>query len=367
MPFMSNDPKKIVLREHGGAVAANVTAVVVIYNSGEDAISAVSSLICGYVCPRRIVLVDNASTDSSFQNVQSYMRGLNVNQQCKLPFAATRIESPIESERKIYCESIEDHVMSVLYGNDTPGSVKITLIKSDVNGGFAAGNNVALRWISLREHEGFIWLVNSDAYVAPDCLAELSSVSETAGLEQIFGTVLVDYTDCSTVQACGGSINPVFLSSAGNHVGERLASLQAATSRYLADYPIGASLFFWFSKKTGSVFLEEDYFLYYEELDLVSQAGLKNVPIYTKAVVAHRGGASILDSGTYSSTSDYYSTRARILFAFKYRPIKIASAFFYGLAIALKRALFGARGAWVPAATGALDGLRRRTGIRGAQ
>ncbi len=49
---------------------------------------------------------------------------------------------------------------------------KVKLLRQDTNLGFAGGHNIAAR-IALAENIDFIWLVNSDALVEPNCLDRL--------------------------------------------------------------------------------------------------------------------------------------------------------------------------------------------------
>ena len=45
---------------------------------------------------------------------------------------------------------------------------RVTLLRQDANLGFAGGHNVAMR-MALAQDMDYIWLVNSDAVIDPDC------------------------------------------------------------------------------------------------------------------------------------------------------------------------------------------------------
>jgi GT2 family glycosyltransferase len=67
---------------------------------------------------------------------------------------------------------------------------------------------------------------------------------------------------------------------------------------------------------------DERFFLYYEDNDLSQKARLKNFKIYfqPKAIMWHMNAGSTGGSG--SNLQDYYITRNRLLFGFKYAPLR---------------------------------------------
>ena len=78
--------------------------------------------------------------------------------------------------------------------------------------------------------------------------------------------------------------------------------------------------------KTG--LLDGKYFLYYEDADFCIRTKLKGYKIFyqPKAILWHKNAAATGGSG--SALQDYYITRNRLIFGFKYANLKIKLALF---------------------------------------
>ena len=79
-------------------------------------------------------------------------------------------------------------------------------------------------------------------------------------------------------------------------------------------------------EKTG--FFDEKYFLYYEDNDLCQRAKKLGFEIYfqPKGMLWHINAGSTGGSG--SEMQDYYITRNRLMFGFKYAPLRAKFAIF---------------------------------------
>lgn len=121
-----------------------VTAVVVVWNSGELAVEQLRSLETAFARDMRMVLLDNGSVDDSFGRISEFLAGWE--------FAAS-----------------------------------VTLERSETNTGFCAGVNrcVALA-LADSPMPGFIWMLNPDAKVAEQTIQELVAVSELSGCDIVF-------------------------------------------------------------------------------------------------------------------------------------------------------------------------------------
>ncbi|MFD2602352.1 glycosyltransferase family 2 protein [Flavobacterium suzhouense] len=173
---------------------------------------------------------------------------------------------------------------------------KIVFVKSDRNGGFSAGNNIALRHIlKFGDKDSFIWLLNNDTVAKKESLSELTAF---AGMEEnkntgIIGCRLVYYYTPDKIQAVGGRFNETFFIS--EHEGEGQPVTTAKSNFRRIDYVIGASMFVPYTFLHDVGLLSEDYFLYYEELDWTYRARKKGWSIdwCPEAIVYHKEGASI--------------------------------------------------------------------------
>ena len=94
------------------------------------------------------------------------------------------------------------------------------------------------------------------------------------------------------------------------------------------DYVIGASMFMRkeFIQSVGP--MEEDYFIYFEELDWALRRK-KNweLAFCPKAIVYHKLGASTGSQKSVSEISDFYFVRNKILLAMKFFPVTLLTLY----------------------------------------
>ena len=102
--------------------------------------------------------------------------------------------------------------------------------------------------------------------------------------------------------------------------------------------------------------MEEDYFLYYEEVDWATRRGDLPLRLCPDAIVHHHAGTSIgsatLRRGA-SAFASYFNHRARMRFLRRHRPVAVPTALAFALLRACALALRGSR----DEATGALRGI----------
>ena len=111
------------------------------------------------------------------------------------------------------------------------------------------------------------------------------------------------------------------------------------------NYVVGASMLVKRDFLIDVGLMNEDYFLYFEELDWVLRAGPKFTLAYApESVVFHKVGATIGTSSDLrkkSQVCDYYSTRNRIRFTQKYYPCALLTLYPVLCFAVLGRLLFG--------------------------
>ncbi|MDD4721926.1 MAG: glycosyltransferase family 2 protein, partial [Acidaminococcaceae bacterium] len=190
----------------------------------------------------------------------------------------------------------------------------LILIETGNNFGFAGGNNVGLRFALAQNNFDYVWILNNDTVVCKDSLTELVNTMEADTSIGICGSKLMYYDTPIKVQSLGGKYNKVL--GISNHIVDKNDSLNI-------DYVVGASMLVSkvFIETIG--FMQEDYFLYYEDLDW-SVRGKKffKLAYNLNSVVYHKEGASTggntKDKDNKSKISDYYSIRNRVFFTKKY-------------------------------------------------
>ncbi len=223
----------------------------------------------------------------------------------------------------------------------------VTLLQSGANLGFAGGNNVGLRCALARGAE-YVWLLNNDTLVEPDALTQLVARIERPerGLPiGLCGSTLVYENARDTVQALGGARYNRWLGSV-RHLGQhrrRTQPIDAAALEAQLDYLIGASMLVSrpFLKTVG--LMQEDYFLYFEELDWAARArGRFRLGYAPESIVYHKEGSSIGGNdrakGAKSYTADLYALKNRVRFTRRFYPYALPTVYLgLGLA-ALNRA-----------------------------
>ena len=238
------------------------------------------------------------------------------------------------------------------------------VLASDINLGFAGGNNLALRRI-LSSPSDVVLLLNNDAVIAEDQVQHLLTELETHPRLGVVGPLLDERRGQKQVFTAGGR-------DIARHLGTRHACPAAdlpaliATHRLLdVDYVPGTvALVRTEVFRTVGLF-DEDYFFSGEMADFCRRSGVQG---YTSAVCTRAWATHEPGPGARSTLYRYYTLRNRFLYIRKFYPARCAlfaclwSA--VGLAMAA-RSLIQGRPAEARAAWHALrDGLAGRFGNR---
>ncbi len=205
----------------------------------------------------------------------------------------------------------------------TPVQEKLIIIENHANLGFAGGNNVGLRFALTQSFE-YLWLLNTDTTVKPDALTKLIAEVQSDPRIGMCGSTLLYYHAPDTIQTlCGGTINR--RTGEPHHIGAFQTFQQPISQADVLkrlDYVMGASMLASrkFLEEIG--LMEEQYFLYYEEIDWAERAkGKFKLGYAPLSIVYHKEGRSVGNQPkAYSTTSIYFMTRSRIRFMRKFFP-----------------------------------------------
>jgi GT2 family glycosyltransferase len=313
-------------------MANKVYIVLLNYNGFLDTIECLESILKLDYENFQIIIVDNSETLIPFENLTNWALG-------NIEVKETLFENlvfPLEQKPLDFCTISENGFL------EKELNEKIVFVKANQNNGFAAGNNIALKYIlKFGTQDSYIWLLNNDTVVDKEALnTQVLYLSKPINKEiGILGSKLVYYHKPDKIQAIGGSFNKRFYIS--SHICEGESIVSQRNSSIKIDYVIGASMLvpLKFIKDIG--FLCEDYFLYYEELDWTYRAKDKgwNVDWCSESIVYHKEGASIgssYDSKKKSFFSEIMIFTSRKLFVKKY--FKLGFNFYFSsLALILNR------------------------------
>lgn len=331
-----------------------VGVVIVNYNCAKLALDSALSAFGSGPADLRAVIVDNASTDDSRSCLEAFARG-EIRHVPEAPAAVPAVKFG------------DPNALSMATISDPAAwsGAALTFLSSRVNGGFAAGVNLGL---SALETDAFdlLILLNPDALLAEGAIAAFARrlADPKVGL---CGASVLSFADPTRIQALGGaSLDRLTL--AGRNIAEG-ADFSAAPQREAVearlDYPLGAAIGFRPDYLRRAGFLDERFFLYFEEADWAfAGRAAGRVGWAPDAVVYHRYGASTNSrrsaaGADRSPLSDYHMARSRLLFALKWRPHLAPLMVALGAAEAGRRLARGRRAQARAVALGSVPGAAR--------
>jgi GT2 family glycosyltransferase len=235
---------------------------------------------CGEVVSSQLVIVDNGSGDQSASTIAAWMKDVN-----------------------------DD---------------RLTFIANSRNLGFSVGMNKGIAAAANKENFDFYWLLNNDLIVEPGSLSALSGSIHQKPDVAIWGSTVLDDTSLK-VQCAGGC-------QYNRWIGMERAALRGTTKAEVADaeppafdYIYGAAILIRADVLTRQQGLNEDYFLYFEELDLAQrlQPG-ENLGWCRGSVVLHLGGGSFSNKSSKSFAA-FHAALSAFKFTWKYYPVCLPS------------------------------------------
>jgi GT2 family glycosyltransferase len=337
-------------------VTQRVYIIVLNWNGWRDTIECLESVLRLAYPNFKVIVCDNASSDGSLEHIRSWARG-ELATEPKNPELASLTLPPVL--KPLPFVEISSARMDVLHQYDT----RLVLIQTGANLGFAGGNNVGLRYALGQGDCDFAWLLNNDTIVRPDALWPLVKRMQERPDAGICGSTLLYYHDSSKVQAWGGSIYNKWVAR-GGHIGKLADAAQMPEPQDIEPqmaYVIGASMLVRRSFLEQVGLMDEEYFLYFEELDWAARAkGHFRLAYCPSSIVYHKEGRSIGShrvTAQQSVLAEFYATRNRILFTRKYYPFALLTVLASVAASAIHR-LFSRRwGNFLAVVRGALQGV----------
>ena len=237
--------------------------IILNYNGWKDTIECLNSLSCIQEdC--KIVLIDNKSTDDSIDKLEKW----------------------IQNQKEL--------------------SSNLIFIKSSENNGYAAGNNIGIKYVESQEDAQFIWILNNDTLIQEDTFKNLINCYKNLENENIalLGSKILN--EDFSIQSIG------YLNS--KYTEDEIKSKSSIEVEHIS----GCSIFFRADKIKEIGYIPEEYFLYYEETDWMKHIKQKGFKIFTclSSQLIHKHAKST--GGIYSPFVIYYMTRNQILFNRKY-------------------------------------------------
>ena len=200
----------------------------------------------------------------------------------------------------VFCSNYPDFETVVVDNNSKDGSFEIAknsfpkfhFIKNKNNDGFAAGNNVGIRF-ALEKMADYVFLLNNDAVLEKDTLSKLIRFAENSEAG-IFSPVILNRK--KEIWFSGGTIK--WSKMRAVHSGKRPEKKVPYKTEYVTGCAclIKKEVF----KKTG--LFSEDYFLYYEDTDFCIRArkeGFKCMVVPNSKIIHFEKSESDLSNKIY--------------------------------------------------------------------
>ncbi|WP_051254703.1 glycosyltransferase family 2 protein [Halobacillus kuroshimensis] len=183
------------------------------------------------------------------------------------------------------------------------------LVQLEENRGFAAGNNAGVKYAMEQLHPDYILMLNNDTVVSPDFLSPLVyELQQDTGVGACCSHINYHNPSKQTWYG-GGYIN--WKTGTAVHA---LQDYQSSSSRDV-EFLTGCALLFPTRMIQEIGYLNEDYFLFYEDTEFcvrMKKAGyrLRYVP---ESLIYHKVSAT---AGFRSPLANYYGTRNKIQFMY---------------------------------------------------
>ncbi len=272
--------------------------IVLNWKGAEDTIACINSLFRIRNSEFRVVICDNASPDNSY----AHIRGWLINQQ------------DLSSNYMAQHSLVELDQIQSLHYLIPENEQSVYFIQTGSNLGYAGGNNVGIRFAMNQPDMRYVWILNNDTEVEPDSLYHMVKRCESDLKIGICGSRLVYYHDKQKLQGLGGIINP-WLCTTKHYAAFEKSDLvfNDKDIENNIDYIIGASMLLSRSLLEKVGLLCEDYFLYYEEVDLAQRAKpYFRIGVASDSIVYHKEGASTGGNKNFISDSCYLKNRLLI-------------------------------------------------------
>ncbi len=218
------------------------------------------------------------------------------------------------------------------------GGIPLVVIKNSKNLGFSGGNNVAIKY-ALENGADYVLILNNDTYVDKNFLEELLKVGEQDNkvgilVPKIYFAPGFEYHKNRYSKDERGR---VFWYAGGemdwpNVIGIHRGVDEVDSGQYNkteeTEIATGCCVLVKKDVFENIGMFDDKYFLYYEDADLCLRAKMKGFKIMyvPKSIIWHKNAGSAGGSG--SVLQDYYITRNRLLFGFRYAQYRSKFALF---------------------------------------
>lgn len=310
---------------------AKIYVVILNWNGWTDTIECLESVLRSEYANFHVVVCDNDSSDNSLEKIESWARG-------ELKFTYS---GPEELKKYItpgITKPVQYHIAGDFESDGNRADHNLTLIQTGSNLGYAGGNNIGIKYSLQQGDCDYVWLLNNDTIVKPDTLSNMLKHSQKLldlGVKNTCGSLVCFYDQPETIQALGGGSYNRWTGIGKDSFGRYESIDQDFDHELIAsklNYISGCSWLIPRPYLDDVGYIEEQYFLYYEELDwTIRGLGQYELAYAPDAIVYHKEGSAIGSRGLKtgpSIKSDFYMARSRKRFMQKFYPLRMPIVLF---------------------------------------
>lgn len=234
-----------------------------------------------------IIIFDNGSTDNSTHEISTWVKSHNL---------ITAIDN----------------------------SIPLVILQNATNLGYAGGMNQAIKHALKLFNPNFIWLLNNDTSVTVTSLQELMNCAIKNPNIVLWGSTICDYSNPLITKSAGGCrYNHWFTTYHSIGYNITLSKVITWKTNPHLDYIDGSA---WLIRREALDtigLLNEDYFLYFEELDYAHRTRQHGCSLgwCRNSIVYHHGGQSVKKLATQFNsryTANYYADLSAFKFTWNY-------------------------------------------------
>jgi len=314
---------------------SKVYIIVLNYKNPFDTIECLESIYKSSYTNYQVIVVDNDSKDESIKLIKKWAdREFNI--WVPINNKLRELSIPPHNAKIKYAEfnDLNFDVIRNTTDND------IILINSPDNQGYAAGNNIGIRYALHKNDFDYIWILNNDTVIDKFCLAHLvNSANNSTG---IIGSKMYFYHYPDTIAGIGGLYNKYFFFEFIWFIFLYLISLgkikrsiyftknigmnekdekQYDNNEINPDFVMGASMFVSKRFLNDAGLMDELNFLFWEELNWCRMARENlNLQYCSESKLWHKEGAATKKNNEMST---YYSIRNMLFFTKKFHPLML--------------------------------------------
>ncbi len=317
-----------------------VLIVIVNYKGAKDTIECLEGVSRLSYTNYQVLLCDNYSNDGSIESIYNWSKTRKID-----TLLDRNIQLLSKSHKSASMEAAiveQSEIENIQSGHTYNEQLLIIPVKKNL--GFAGANNIGLKYALSSNSFDYVWLLNNDTLCQHDSLQQMVNRLDAEREPATCGSRVMHYFRPDTIQALGGARFNRWTGLSSTTFGRDLLLDEVSDHRSVElklDFITGCS---WlvpldFVRTVG--LMQEDYFLYFEEIDWCMRAKKKFKHVYAEdAVVYHKEGASIgSPSGARQSSllSDFYIFRNKLKVIWRFNPVAYPLAWLITLLQSINR------------------------------